>query len=228
MRSNLSILTVSLVCLLFICPLSSQAQQPGGENAPRDVLSEHFFTADLILNNADLIELSDEQATSVKSITAAMKKKIPVVEAELKSQMDALGKKLEGTTVDQEIVLKQLDNVLKQERQIKRVHLISLMKIRETLTAKQQSSLKSIRADMVKDQQAMQQRIQAKAMKINQAAQQMMQSGQQPTALIQALQEFQQKARAGDIAGAEAALDRGISQLDAATQPQGFQLQGTP
>lgn len=228
MRSNLIIIAVALVCLFFVGTLTSVAQPPGGENAPRDVLSEHFFTADLILNNVDLIELSDKQATSINAITEAMKKKIPVVEAELKAQMNELGKKLEGTTVDQEVVLKQLDNVLKQERQIKRIHLISLIKIREMLTTKQQTALKSIRADMVKDQQALQQRIQAKAMKINQAAQQMMQAGQQPTALIQALQEFQKKAQAGDIAGAEAALDRGIGQLNAATQPQGFQLQGNP
>lgn len=227
-----SIAGLLIILGLTISPVFGQ-QPPGGQDASPDadsarkVLAEHFFAPQLILQSQSELGLNESQVSAINALVANMENKLPELQQQHEAETKALSDQLAGGNADETVVLTHLDNVIKQERLMRRLQIITLLRVRSQLTAAQQSAMKDIRQRLIAQQQQLQQRLQEKFNRVRQLAIQMQQAGQQPAAHIQALTTFQQKLQQGDVAGAEAALDQ---VLQPPQQPilQGLPIQGNP
>lgn len=219
---------VFLAAVVFGLP--AIAQQPGGTatpesvpqggppEPPRDVINESFYAPDFVLGHEADLGLQSSQVEAIKKLAATVEAQAPGLQDERKKEMEAFEAEIQNPSSSEQEILAKFDQVLKQERKLKQLQLIMLIRVREQLTPEQRSQLDTIKANLIAQQQQLQQRIRDKVIRIQQAAQRMAQAGQQPTAIAQALQQFQQKAQQGDVAGAEAILDQVLQQVEG-TQP---------
>jgi hypothetical protein len=123
---------------------------------------------------------------------------------------------LEDQSNDQTAVLGQLDKVLKEERNVKRLHLQLLLRIRGQLSADQQTQLQELKGKILAAR-ALQQRLNAKLQRVQQGLKRLSALGDPPAEYMEKIQKFQQLAKDGDIVSAEAEIDALLLQLEGST-----------
>ncbi|MGY6523681.1 MAG: periplasmic heavy metal sensor [Mongoliitalea sp.] len=107
----------------------------------QDIFKETLYSADLVMANRELISLTDKQADKIKQIhnqqaTEFRKLKLELDEANIK-----LKSMLTATKVDQVVVDRQMDAVLKLENQLKKKQFNTLVAIKNELNESQQAEL---------------------------------------------------------------------------------------
>ena len=190
------------------------ARDAAGE-APQgsDSLSGYFFSPELIVQNADRIQLSDEQRTEIESQVTLLKTAIPELQADLKVQIESLAQQIKSNSGDEPAVLAKLEEVLALESEIKRKQVTMLLRVRNQLTPEQQEGIQLVRQELVQQQREAGQRIQQKLQQVQQAVQRLAAQGKPPAAVIQMLQPFNGLIQQGRIAEAEALLDQALQNL---------------
>ena len=220
-----SLTTVLLCCFLTVASVEGQqapagvpgATQPNATNPPRDILGENLFAPELILQHGSAIGLTDVQKQAIQSEVEAVQDNLPGYQEDLRAEMESLGEQLGAAGGDEQAIMGQLDRVLDKEREIKRMQIAMLVRIRNELSAEQRQALQDVKQQLVVKQQELQKRIQEKVTRVQQGLQQRVASQRQPPpSVIQAMQNFQRLAQQNDIQGAEAALDEALLQLQLA------------
>ena len=125
--------------LLAIAPTAT-AQQPG------DPIAEHVFPPELVMQHQAEIGLTDEQRTTIIADISRAQPKAMELQWKLQKEAQALVAIIKQDAVDEEKLLAQLDRVLALERDIKRVQLALVVRIKFRLTAEQRAKLQSLRA----------------------------------------------------------------------------------
>ncbi len=135
MRHNL------LLCVFFIT-LSAWAQQPSPEDDP---IGRQLFPPDLIMAQSQRLHLDDKQRTTIKTEVQRAQSKFIDLQWETKEAAEAMAQLLQQTPIDEARVLEQADKVMALEREIKKIHLSMLIRIKNALTREQIALLTQMR-----------------------------------------------------------------------------------
>lgn len=138
------ITTAFLFWLIIAAPFTSlHAQQP-------DPLGENFFPPELIMQNQQAIELTEDQKNYILSQIQEAQERFTKLNWSLQKEVETMLKLISQTTADEKKVIEQLDKVLQIEEQIKKKQITLMLRIKNKLTAEQQSKLRQIRIQLTK------------------------------------------------------------------------------
>jgi hypothetical protein len=117
--------------------------------------------------------------------------------------------------VDESALHQQLDKILDLEREAKHLHIGLVVSIKNLLTPEQQAKLREIAKQGIKEAgEETRKRLTEKMERIQAAAQKRAESGQDPTEILQTMEQtFKPLIDAGKIIEAEAVLDRALEQF---------------
>jgi TonB-dependent SusC/RagA subfamily outer membrane receptor len=110
-----------------------------------DPFAVHLFPPDLIMANQREIGLQDRQREAIVSELQQSQATFVELQWKLSSESEQLEALLQASPVNEQAALAQIDRVLAAEREIKRVQVGMLIRIRNTLTPQQQAKLTELR-----------------------------------------------------------------------------------
>ena len=166
MKIERSILTVTLIAAAATAwaqlapPDPQQGQLPPGAQPPHmqqrgpgpaqrggpqgDPMAENFFPPELVMQNQQVLGLTDEQKTTIRETMQKFMGRLTDLQWQQSAEQETMTSMLKQEHLDETKVLAQLDKLLKIENEIKRMHLSVMIKIKNTLTAEQQAKLREI------------------------------------------------------------------------------------
>jgi Spy/CpxP family protein refolding chaperone len=121
----------------------SQGQPP--PHPPMDPLGDVMFPPDMVMQHQRELELTDEQKTFMRSEINRTTTRFNELQWQLQDAMEALHETMKANSVNEQLAMSQLDKVLDSEREIKRAHMELAIRIKNKLTAEQQTKLQSMR-----------------------------------------------------------------------------------
>jgi len=131
-------------CLLavfaFAAMTAARAQQPD-----QDPMGQNFFAPELVMQHQEALGLSDEQKSYLKTEIRQAQLKFTESQFKLQDEMEKLVSLVKQPHVEEKDALAQLEKVLAQEREIKRLQVTLLVHIKNDLTPEQQAKLAEIR-----------------------------------------------------------------------------------
>jgi Spy/CpxP family protein refolding chaperone len=131
----------TLLVLLFAT--AAFAQQPPPQDDP---IGQQLFPPELIMSQTQKLHLDDKQRATIKNEVQRAQSKFFDLQWELKEASDTMVQLLQQTPVDEARVLEQADKVMGYEREIKKIHLSMLIRIKNSLTAEQIAQLRQLRS----------------------------------------------------------------------------------
>ena len=132
---------ILLLCMFFVTT-SAWAQQPSPEDDP---IGRQLFPPDLIMAQSQKLHLDDKQRTAIKTEVQRAQSKFFDLQWETKEAGEAMAQLLQQTPIDEARVLEQADKVMALEREIKKIHLSMLIRIKNALTREQIALLTQMR-----------------------------------------------------------------------------------
>ncbi len=151
---------LSIVCgilLLAVFVTGAQGQQgstqPPPASAPMapqggpDPIARNLFPPDFIMSHSDDIGLTPEQRASIRDEIRKAQNQFTDMQWQLEDAVEALGGLLKSSVVDERAALSQLEKVLDLERSIKRAQLGLMIRLKNKLSANQQSELSSMQRE---------------------------------------------------------------------------------
>ncbi len=120
-------------------------QQPQPPDHPRDPLGDSMFPPELIMQHQRELALTDEQKAFMRGEINRTSSRFNELQWQLEDSMEALGATMKSDTVDEQAALAELDKVLENERQIKRLHMELAIRLKNKLTPEQQLKLRGMR-----------------------------------------------------------------------------------
>jgi Spy/CpxP family protein refolding chaperone len=106
-----------------------------------DPLADAFFPPELVMQHQQAIGLTGEQRTAIVNVIAEAQPRFVEAQWQLQPETAALAELIRGDRVNEQQVLAQIDRVLDIERQIKRLQVEMLIRIKNQLTLEQQQQL---------------------------------------------------------------------------------------
>jgi Spy/CpxP family protein refolding chaperone len=129
------------VCaLLFVIVVTARGQQPNP-----DPIGQNLFAPELVLQHQEAIGLTAEQKEYFKTEIRQTQVKFTELQWKLQDEMEKMVALVSQSHVDEQQVLAQLEKVLAAEREVKRVQVTLLVRIKNKLTPEQQSKLVDLR-----------------------------------------------------------------------------------
>lgn len=119
-------------------------RHPGGD----DPLAGLMFPPELILRHAEMLNLTADQKTAIRNEIKTSQPKFTDLQFQLQDQMQALHKQLTADKTDEKAAMAALDQVLDTERQIKRLHVGMIVRIKNLLTKEQVDKLHQMHDQM--------------------------------------------------------------------------------
>jgi hypothetical protein len=135
--------TAIFVWYLILGSIPLIAQQPPGH----DPIAENLFPPDLVLANGKTIGLEDAQKDFVRSEVLKAQPRFTELQFQLQDGMETLTGLLKQNPVDEAQVLAQLDKILNAEREVKRTQISLMVRIKNKLSAEQQTRLRQLRTE---------------------------------------------------------------------------------
>jgi len=132
-----------LILFLSTAALAQQPPQPQD-----DPIGQQLFPPELIMSQSQKLHLDDKQRATIKTEVQRAQSKFFDLQWELKEASDTMVQLLQQTPVDEAAVLQQADKVMGYEREIKKIHLAMLIRIKNSLTRDQVADLMQIKREM--------------------------------------------------------------------------------
>jgi Spy/CpxP family protein refolding chaperone len=130
--------------LLLLVATAAFAQQP--PQPQDDPIGQQLFPPELIMSQSQRLHLDDKQRATIKNEVQNAQSKFFDLQWQLKEASDAMVELLQQTPADEKRVLEQADKVMGYEREIKKIHLAMLIRIKNSLTLEQIAQLRQARA----------------------------------------------------------------------------------
>ena len=126
-----------------------QGTGPGmGPGRGGDPLMENFFPPELLMQHQQAIGLSDQQKSAIKAEMLKSQTKFTDLQWDMQANQEQLTQLAKQDHVDETALLAALDKLLATETRIKKEHLALLARVKNILTADQQSKLREMRPKM--------------------------------------------------------------------------------
>ena len=209
MRRLILPLAGTLLLNLTMTQLGAEERRDPGE----DRLRRHLIPPELYAEKADELGLSEAQSNAIEEEISELKTRVPDLEAELRSRMETLEKLIADSDVSDTVVLEQLDRVLDQEREIKRLHIGAVVRMRSQLTSSQLATAKQLMADHKQSRHDTEQRLRAKVQRVQQLARQQAVAGRPPRKVAKLMETFQAAIQNKDPIAAEIIVDKALQLL---------------
>jgi Spy/CpxP family protein refolding chaperone len=111
----------------------------------QDAIAQNLFTPELVIAHQKEIGLDDAQKNFIRTELQQAQSQFTDMQWKLRDNTETLAELLKQNTADEEKVLGQLDKVLNAEREIKRAQIALMVRIKNKLTAEQQTRLRQLR-----------------------------------------------------------------------------------
>jgi Spy/CpxP family protein refolding chaperone len=156
---KLKVIGLSAVILALVVVASSQQPPeppsppqappqgpPGPPHPPRppDPFAQNLFPPEMVMQNRQAIGLTEDQKAAIKDELMKASARFNELNWQMQDEMETMANLTKGTTVDEQRVLAQLDKILGIEREVKRTQLSLAIRIKNKLTADQQSQLQQM------------------------------------------------------------------------------------
>ncbi len=132
----IALFVVSATCIAF-----SQ------DRPPRDPITAGLFPPELIMNNQSALNLTDAQRSDIQTEIKKTQAKFTDVQWQLKKEAESLSLLLRADKIDEQQAMTQLEKVMSMEREVKKAQMMMMIRIKNVLTAEQQTSLRKIKAE---------------------------------------------------------------------------------
>ncbi len=129
------------LCLLALLPAAAPGQ---GANAGDDPFAAYLFPPERVMSHGLEIGLDDAQKTAIRNEVQKVQHKFLDVQFELQGESEKMVKLLQEKPVDETRVLAQVDRILALEKDIKKMQVGLLVRIKNLLTPAQQAKLTEI------------------------------------------------------------------------------------
>lgn len=140
MKARITLLSAGL--LLAVGLVAAQQPPPRAEHDPFAGL---VFPPELVMAHQNAIELQPEQKDSIRKEILSVQTQFTELQWQLQDAAETMRSLLGQPRADEQQVLAQLDKVLDAERQIKRLQIGLLVRIKNNLTPEQQARLQELR-----------------------------------------------------------------------------------
>jgi Spy/CpxP family protein refolding chaperone len=120
------------------------APHPGQPPHGPDPLAENLFPPEMIMNYRQMLGLSEEQKGAIKDELMKASARFSELQWQMQDEMETMVGLTKGANIDEQRVLAQLDKILNIERDVKRTQLTLAIRIKNKLTADQQTKLLQI------------------------------------------------------------------------------------
>jgi len=130
---------MKLMLLTLMLCIRLAAQQPA-----EDPLRDSLFPPEAVMQHQQALGLSQEQKNGLKQELRQVQAKFTELQWTLQDEMEHLTSLLRQSKVDEKQAAAQLDKVLAAEREIKRAQLMLLIRMKNVLTAAQQTQLREL------------------------------------------------------------------------------------
>lgn len=134
--------------LLPLIALAVSAASFGQQPQPQpgdDPIGRQLFPPELVMSHHEEIGLQDKQRSAIRAEVVKLQSRVIDLQFQLGDESEKMVALLRGTPIDEAKVLEQADKVMALEREIKRLHLSTLIRIKNTLTPEQIAKLQEIR-----------------------------------------------------------------------------------
>jgi Spy/CpxP family protein refolding chaperone len=150
-----SVATVLGLAALIPAGLPAQAHVTPHPSMPKHAASfeELLFPPELVMQHQRELALTPQQRTTITEAVKALQAGVVDQQWQIQDEQQKLHELMARPTVEEAAVLAQVDRVLDLERSIKRLHLVMLVRIKNTLTPDQQERLKAVHHGGVKIEQ---------------------------------------------------------------------------
>lgn len=220
MNSQFPIRPVRVIAVFILCALQTM---PG---TAADPLETSFFPPEMPMRARDEIGFTEAQQGWLRQKVEEATARATQLHQRLERETEALAALAAAEQVDEAALLAQLDQVLDAERAVKRLHLSTLVAIKNQLTPAQQAKLRALRKEQAgaggeaAAQTELRARFEGKIQRIQAGVQQWQQSGRDPAPIGRIMQEFDPLMKQGRHREAEAVLDRALAELGAGPAPK--------
>jgi Spy/CpxP family protein refolding chaperone len=130
---------MKFVGIIVLLGSAIQAQQP-----PEDPLRGALFPPEAIMQNQQALGLSDDQKNRLKIDVRLAQASFSLLQWKLEDAVEKLVALVNATKIDEKIAAEQLDKVLNAEREVKRAQLQFLIRLKNSLSAEQQTQLREL------------------------------------------------------------------------------------
>jgi len=132
-----------IVLLFCLITVSAYAQQPSPDDDP---IGKQLFPPDLIMSQSQKLHLDEKQRTTIRNEVTRAQSKFFDLQWQAKEAGETMAELLQQTPIDEARVLEQADKVMGLEREIKKIHLSMLIRIKNSLNPEQIAQLRQMRA----------------------------------------------------------------------------------
>jgi Spy/CpxP family protein refolding chaperone len=134
---------ISLVLLIAI--QSATAQQPQPPAPPQDPFGDSLFPPELVMQHQEEIGLTEEQKSFLKTESRKAALRFTELQWQLSDAAEKMAAVVKQPKVDEQQAIAMLDQVLDAEREIKRLQVSLVIRIKNNLTPEQQARLQDIK-----------------------------------------------------------------------------------
>ena len=143
-------LPLTLAVVLASVPAHAQQRPPqgppqGAPQGPEPDFGRFLFPPELIIQHQQDIGLRPEQRKAITDAIQQLQARVLELQWSMQDETRKLADLLQASTVREDDALAQVDRVLAVEREIKRAHLATLIRIKNTLTPEQRATLMTFR-----------------------------------------------------------------------------------
>jgi len=129
------------ITLLFLS-ISAFAQQPPPNDDP---IGRQLFPPEMVMGHQDELGLQEKQRAAIRSEVHKVQSRFVDLQWQLSEDTEKMATLLRSTPIDEAKVLEQADRVMAQEREVKKMQLSLLVRIKNLLTPEQIAKLQEIR-----------------------------------------------------------------------------------
>ncbi|MFQ5696134.1 MAG: Spy/CpxP family protein refolding chaperone [Terriglobia bacterium] len=132
-----------LAGVLAVSALAAAQRPPRAPD--RNPFGGSVFPPELVMRHQNEIGLSAEQRDAIRQEILAVQTQFTELQWQMQDVAEGMRALLDKERVDEDAALAQLDKILDTERQIKRLQIGLLVRIKNTLTPEQQAHLRELR-----------------------------------------------------------------------------------
>ncbi len=129
-------------------PAQQGPQHPPQPPRPPDPIGQNLFPPELVMQNRQALGLSEEQKAAIKDELMKASARFNDLNWQMQDEMETMANLTKGATIDEQRVLAQLDKILSIEREVKRTQISLSIRLKNKLTAEQQTQLQQLQQQM--------------------------------------------------------------------------------
>ncbi|HEY5609912.1 MAG TPA: periplasmic heavy metal sensor [Thermoanaerobaculia bacterium] len=134
-----------VVVMLLVVAGAAHAQAP--PPPPDDPIERELYPPEMIMGHGQLLGLQEKQRASIKSEVQKAQEKFFDHQWQMNEEREKMVALLRSVPIDEAKVLEQADKVMALERDIKRVHLALLIRLKNLLSPEQIAKLDEVRRE---------------------------------------------------------------------------------